>query len=550
MPERSPSREPSAPTSANGSRPLRVLLAGRPGTLTRFTSVVRELAERGHAVTLVIRSPHPLVVGLAESLHARYPNVTHEPAPLRGDLDGWRYVAWLVRGLGDLARYTHPRYEGAPVLRQRMAEETRDLIRKKRFEPLGRAVASRVERRLETTIDAELSERAVRTAGRMEDAIPSSKRIERYLREREPDVVLVSSIVRLASEEVELLKSARRLGIPGGICVASWDNLTNKGLLKFVPDRVFVWNEAQVSEAAELHGIPADRVRATGAGLFDEWFERRASRTAEEFAHEVGLDPARPFVAYLCSSRPIARHGEVEFVTAWIQALRASGDERLRSIGVLVRPHPTAGRKWGRADLTGLGNAVVWPREGAFTVAAPERDDFFDTLAHAAAVVGINTTAMIEAAVVGKSVLTVLRPEFAQETTLHFHHLLAENGGFLHVAATLDEHVAQLGAVLAGDDVEARRRFVERFVRPQGIDRPATPILAVAIEELAELEVEPGRPGQLPLRIALGAEAMLSSAYAAPRHAVRHLRRGRRSRGAEPEGAALEAPSAVRTADR
>jgi len=48
---------------------LHVLLVGRPGTLTRFTSVVRELAGRGHRVTLVIRSPHPLVIGLARRLH-------------------------------------------------------------------------------------------------------------------------------------------------------------------------------------------------------------------------------------------------------------------------------------------------------------------------------------------------------------------------------------------------------------------------------------------------------------------------------------------------
>src|SRR5205823_4756081 len=156
-------------------------------------------------------------------------------------------------------------------------------------------------------------------------------------------------------EEVELLKSARRLGIPNGICVASWDNLTNKGLLKFVPDRVFVWNEDQVREATELHGIPEERVRACGAGLFDEWFERRPSRTAEGFARAVGLEPGRPFVAYLCSSRPIAQHGEVEFVTHWLRALRESGDERVRELGVLVRPHPSAAGKWRKADLSELG---------------------------------------------------------------------------------------------------------------------------------------------------------------------------------------------------
>jgi hypothetical protein len=139
------------------------------------------------------------------------------------------------------------------------------------------------------------------------------------------------------------------------------------------------------------------------------------------------------------------------------------------------------------------------------------RADFFDSLVHSAAVVGINTTAMIEAAIVGKSVLTVLAPGFAQENTLHFDYLLEENGGFLHVAPSLGEHVGQLVHVLDENDEGAARRraFVESFVRPHGLDRPATPILADAIEELAALPVEHWRPSAL--RPVLAAEAALCS---------------------------------------
>jgi hypothetical protein len=123
---------------------------------------------------------------------------------------------------------------------------------------------------------------------------------------------------------------------------------------------------------------------------------------------------------------------------------------------------------------------------------------------------------MIEAAIVGKSVLTILSPEFAQDSTLHFQYLLAENGGFLHVATSRDEHVEQLSRVLDEDEAgaERRRRFVESFVRPHGIDRPAAPILADAVEELSGLPVDPlDRPGLL-LRIGLGAEAAACSATA------------------------------------
>jgi hypothetical protein len=119
---------------------------------------------------------------------------------------------------------------------------------------------------------------------------------------------------------------------------------------------------------------------------------------------------------------------------------------------------------------------------------------------------------MIEAAIVGKSVLTVLAPQFAQESTLHFHYLLVENGGFLHVTSSLEEHVRQLAQVLSEEaaDVEARRRFVESFVRPHGLGKPATPILADAVEELAGLRAD-SPAGFSSLRIPLALEAGLCS---------------------------------------
>jgi hypothetical protein len=56
----------------------------------------------------------------------------------------------------------------------------------------------------------------------------------------------------------------------------------------------------------------------------------------------------------------------------------------------------------------------------------------------------------------------------------------------LQVAHSLPEHVKQLADALAvGDHAERARAFVTAFVRPHGIDTPATPILANAIERLA-----------------------------------------------------------------
>ena len=88
-----------------------------------------------------------------------------------------------------------------------------------------------------------------------------------------------------------------------------------------------------------MHGIPADRIIVTGAPKFDEWFERTPATTREEFAAKVGLDPARPFVLYACSS-PFIAPDEVGFVRRWLGRLREDARSDLRELGVLVRPHP------------------------------------------------------------------------------------------------------------------------------------------------------------------------------------------------------------------
>jgi hypothetical protein len=348
-------------------------------------------------------------------------------------------------------------------------------------------------------------------------------------------------VIEFASSQVEYLKAARALGIRTGICVASWDNLTSKGLLRFVPERVFVWNETQRREAVELHWMPADRVVATGAARFDEWFDARPARSRDDFMREVGLDPARPCLLYLCSSVFVAPD-EVESVSRWIDAVRRSPDERLRTAGVLVRPHPKRLEPWREADLSGFGNATVWPRDPHLLAGADAPAGLYDSIAHSAAVVGVNTSAMLEAAIVGKSVYTLVSADFAQEDTIHFHYLLHENGGFLHVAGTQEEHLDQLARGLGREDTEGERAraFVESFLRPGGPSRTATELYADAVEGLSRLPADAHdsntalRVLLTPLALASGAALAARVGRAALRSRLPQRRAGRGSASAGP----------------
>src|SRR5204863_9424061 len=98
------------------------------------------------------------------------------------------------------------------------------------------------------------------------------------------------------------------------------------------------------------------------------------------------LRPARPYVIWVCSA-PWTRQSEVDFVRRWISALRPRPE--LADAGVLVRPHPKRPEEWRGADLSGLGRVAVWPPDGRLPTDAASKADYYDSLHHSSAVVGL-----------------------------------------------------------------------------------------------------------------------------------------------------------------
>jgi hypothetical protein len=121
------------------------------------------------------------------------------------------------------------------------------------------------------------------------------------------------------------------------------------------------------------------------------------------------------------------------------------------------------------------------------------RAGYFDSQYHSAEIVGLNTSAFLEGAIVGRPVFTTLLPEHHenQQGTIHFHYLLTVAGGLLHTAGSLEEHFEQLNATLGVRSSESARsrRFVEAFIRPHGLEVAATPIFADAVETLSRMLV-------------------------------------------------------------
>jgi hypothetical protein len=464
---------------------MKILFFGRRFTYFRnFDSVLRGLAARGHVIHLAVERETEDGRALVDGLISEYPNnISVGVAPERVQ-DEWAWIDSRLRHGLEYLRYQHRLFDDTPKLRDRSRERTPGA-----FVRLAEWIG-RYARWLRHPL-----ERVLRW---LERATPQDPALRAYVQTHDPDVVLLTPLIALGSSQIDYHRAANALGIPTALCVWSWDHLSSKALIRELPDRVFVWNDTQSREAQQLHGVPASRIVVTGAQCFDKWFDRQPSRDRQSFCRQLGLPADRPILLYVCSAPFSGSQPEAPFVVDWIRRIRTHESSRLRETPILVRPHPSRRAEWESVDLTPYADVAVW---GSDPVSADARADYFDSLFHSAVVVGLNTSAFIEAAIQGRPVFTILLPEWheSQMGTVHFRYLFEAGGGLLTSSTSFAEHLAQLDRELASPSTEVRP-FVTAFVRPRGLDVPATPRFVAEVEAMHGMTVRPlARPFLRPL---------------------------------------------------
>jgi hypothetical protein len=463
---------------------MRVLMIAQHVNFFRnLETVIRELCQRGHEVVFlhgldledpraakktarkISRGKLVLTRGLATA-EADIPGVTsgHRPKPPEASCRALRYGR-QVMNRATYMRTGHP-------------SPTRVVDILEREMPPG--LAAHVARNPWKSV---LARPAAMKAWRwIEDASPPSPTLSALLSELTPQVMVVSPTVWPKDlVEADYIHAARALGIPSLGYVNSWDNLTSKGTVHVVPDVFVVWNEPMAREAADLHLVPSDTIRTTGAPHLDHFFTMRATATHADTCVEMGCLDDRAYVTYLCSSRTLVS-SETAVVTRLAAALAAHQPDRTPTL--VVRPHPTNPSPWADYDHPGV---VVYPRGGDQADSHDSWQRYFNQLAHGSCAIGLNSTAFLEAAVAGRPCLTIVADEFwdAQGRTGHFRHLLA--GDFLDVATSVQDAAQHIARVVGGADEKRAQRaeFVHRFLRPCGIDRPAAGVVTDVIERSA-----------------------------------------------------------------
>ena len=226
------------------------------------------------------------------------------------------------------------------------------------------------------------------------DAIPPSERVQQFVRDEHPDVVLVTPHLMPALDRRALRaqrggdgRADRRSASPAGTTSPASSCSASS------PTCVTVWNDTQKEEAIELHGVPADRVVVDGRAVLRPLVRLAAAAARGVLrARRARSRRSRTSSTWAASLFPTTMT-EAEYCREWIEAVRASDEPALRDGG---HPDPAASEAdrgvAGRATSADLDDVVVWPRTSTSRPSRTTRADYFDSIYHRAVVFGINTT--------------------------------------------------------------------------------------------------------------------------------------------------------------
>jgi hypothetical protein len=186
---------------------------------------------------------------------------------------------------------------------------------------------------------------------------------------------------------------------------------------------------------------------------------------------------------YICSSAFIAGD-ETSFVDELAACL--AQHPKLKDLLLLVRPHPQNLSHWENYQAKNA-NTIIWPKNLQILESSVMAQDFYHSIYYSKGVVGINTSAFIEAAIVDRPCIAVAtdRFQYTQMGIPHFHHLI--DADFLEVPSNLEETTNTVARIIDGRDIKVEKRltFVQDFLRPHGLEKPASEVLFNAIKNVA-----------------------------------------------------------------
>lgn len=216
-----------------------------------------------------------------------------------------------------------------------------------------------------------------------------------------PDLIIATSLMFYHSgEDILYALAANSLNIPLWGIAPTWDCLTNKSFTWPMPDLMFCWNESHKNQLVEYHNMVSDKIKVIGAYKFESFLEPYALMRKDKFHAKYEFSEKEKTLLYVCSS-PTVYGDESDFI---YQLAKVTGKQ------ILIQLHPDKVKNINLKETQQIKFSVT---------------DSRDNYHYCEEVWGINTSAFLEAGLLGKPIKVITLPidGFGQQDSIHFKTL-------------------------------------------------------------------------------------------------------------------------------
>jgi CDP-glycerol glycerophosphotransferase (TagB/SpsB family) len=206
--------------------------------------------------------------------------------------------------------------------------------------------------------------------------------------------------------DIALMNEAKKAGIYSISKVRSWDNLTSKGLIRVVTDKLLMWNDIIKEEATRINQINPKIIETIGIPHYDA-YSRYEYLEKTEFLKKIGGDPSKKLITVIPIGDRYLKNNNVDKDVVYIL------DQVLpKDYEILVRMPPGDYVRQLESNPDQFGRKVLYDRaestaENVKLTEMVKGDDehYANILHHSEIVVSGPSTAVLDAAYLDRPIV-------------------------------------------------------------------------------------------------------------------------------------------------
>jgi len=321
----------------------------------------------------------------------------------------------------------------------------------------------------------------------------TKKDVISIVEQEKPDILFSPSI--LSIDEFYFVEYCQKKKIPVVSMVMSWDNMTSKGRMPYIPEKLIVWNETMAKEVKDVHKYPMEKTAITGAPQFD--FYLNPVMPKKEFFKKYELDPKKRLICFCAglNSFETSDGDDIDIIIKAMQDGRIPGDVQL-----IVRSHPNMTNFSSWEKFAGNSRVVLMKPgkydkkssalTGGFNATLDDMKLMAALMKYSDVFVNVHSTTSLDASIFDKPVVNIKFDGYRENVPYadsqksffdmeYYKHLLTEDA--IWVTRNPEELVKSISTYLKNPKLhaEGRKKLVKKMCYK--LDGKSTERIAKAI---------------------------------------------------------------------